>query len=558
LRHINHGHGCPECGIRQIAEAKRKPMDQIVNFLKPRGIRVLQVYYEKARTRVHFFCEVCSFDDTISWNDLRRRGCPKCGRKRGADARRHKYDYVKQYLADLGIEFLSKQYKDSKTKLTVRFPCGCKGRSDFNSLQSGRLCKNCAPNARVTLADYHQLAALHGGSLVAMATTVNKPAKWKCRKGHNFSRPYSNIQQSGTFCPDCSEGLSERICRAAVEQLFGKPFEKTPLRGARGVGGRPLRFDAYNEFLKLAVEHNGQQHYQPSRFGNQTEVEAVACFRKQQEHDRRRKEFCAANRITLIEVPELGRKTKIEDLKNFIRVECQKANFKLPARFDKVHLKLNAHHLDTTAEEMWKRVLKRTQETGYVLKTTSYSGAHGRLSLLCRNHHDYAPTLASFLNGHTCRRCWIQHRAVPVVVLPLGAKAKNNGYRDACVFDSIEDCAKALGANSNSVRTVAKGRGKSCMGFGVVQVTSEQAKHFRENKEELESFCHSKWPSPKTYDRQDGSRKHLSKPVRFSDGREFPSKAAAAKVLGVSKAAIYYAVRTGSPCKGHVIQVQAD
>jgi hypothetical protein len=198
---------------------------------------------------------------------------------------------------------------------------------------------------------------------------------------------------------------------------------------------------------------------------------------------------------------------------------------------------------------MWERVLKRVREIGYTLKTANYPGANGRLSLLCRNSHEYKPRVANFLNGYTCRRCLIQQRAVPVVVLALGAKAKNRGYSSACVFDTIEDCAKAIGISSNNVRIVAKGRGNSCMGFGVVQITQAQAKCFRASRERLVSFCRMKWPSPETYDRQDGSRKRLSKAVVLSDGRRFPSKTAAARALGVTMSAVAFAVRKGSQCQ---------
>ena len=543
-------HRCPGCERSKIAERRRTPRDQIVAKLRSFSITVRAIHYEKPTTRVSFLCDVCGFEGNKGlWNDLRRRGCPECGRRRSANAQKLTFDYVEKYFADKGATLLSREYKNSKTKLHVLFECGCEGAITFNSFQNGERCGNCRPNARVTIADYHQLAALHGGSLVAAAATTNQPAKWKCRKPHLFSRPYSNIQQSGTFCPDCSKGLSERICKAAAEQLFGVSFKKIPLPGVRGIGGRNLVFDAYSEPLKLAIEHNGPQHYRPVRFGNQTEFVAVNCFIKQQEHDRRRREFCRASGITLIEVPELGKWIKTEDLKEFIRSECQRANFKLPDGFNRVHLRLDAHHLATTAEEMWERVLKRVREIDYTLKTANYPGANGRLSLLCRNSHEYKPRVANFLDGYTCRRCLIQQRAVTVVVLASGAKAKNRGYASACVFDTIEDCAKAIGTSSNNVRIVAKGRGNSCMGFGVVQITQAQAKCFRESRESLVNFCRMKWPSPETYDRQDGSRKRLSKAVVLSDGRRFPSKAAAARALGVTMAAVAFAVRKGSQCQ---------
>lgn len=201
--------------------------------------------------------------------------------------------------------------------------------------------------------------------------------------------------------------------------------------------------------------------------------------------------------------------------------------------------------------------MKRVRETGYMLKTANYPGANGRLSLLCKSGHEYTPRLASFLRGHACRRCLIQQRAVPVVVLPLGAKAGNGSYASARVFETIEDCAKVLGTHPNNVRIVAKGRGNSCMGFGVIQITQTPAKCFRVSRESLIDFCRSKWPSPETYDKQDGSRTLLSKAVVLSDGRIFPSKASAARALGVTKSAVVFAVRTGSPCQKLQIRLAA-
>lgn len=554
-RHITRGHGCPECGNRLVAKKKHRPEKQIVNALKERRITVLTVHREKPRTRVTFQCDDCGFEDTGSWNDLRRRGCPECGRKRGAESHRLSYDAVKSHLAQKGIQLLSTEYKNNKTKLLVRFECGCEGRINFNALEDGQRCGDCRPNARVTIEDYRALEALHRITLVDMPATASDPAEWNCRVCGPFSRPYSNMKQSGTACPHCSEGFSERICRAVAELLFCRPFKKTPLRAVRGVGGRPLHLDAYCESLKLAVEHNGTQHYRPVRFGNQTGADAAICFRKQQEHDRRRREFCQTTGITLIEVPELGRRTRMEDLKEFIRAECQKSDFKLPEGFDQVHLKLDAHHLATTTEEMWARVLSRVGELGYTLKTTNYPGANGQLLLLDSTGHEYRPRLASFLRGHKSRRDLIKQRAVPVVVLPLGAKTGTGDYASARVFDTIQDCAKTLKTNPNSVRTVAKGRGNSCNGFGIAQITPAQGKSFRESAEALIEFCRAKWPSPERYDRQDGSRKALSKPVMFSDGREFSSKSAAGRALGVSAAAVAHAVRTGKKCRGFIVRL---
>ena len=139
LRHINHGHGCPECGKKRQAETKHCPAERIGAVLRRLGITVLAIHRDKPRTRIDFRCDTCGVEDSALWNDLRRRGCPKCGRRRAAEARRHTCDYIRNYLADLGIELLSKAYKDSKSKLHVRFRCGCEGDASDRSAIRRRL-----------------------------------------------------------------------------------------------------------------------------------------------------------------------------------------------------------------------------------------------------------------------------------------------------------------------------------------------------------------------------------------------------------------------------------
>ena len=42
---------------------------------------------------------------------------------------------------------------------------------------------------------------------------------WKCSCGCEWQATPNNIQ-TGTWCPNCSSGLSERICRDLFEKLF--------------------------------------------------------------------------------------------------------------------------------------------------------------------------------------------------------------------------------------------------------------------------------------------------------------------------------------------------
>lgn len=68
------------------------------------------------------------------------------------------------------------------------------------------------------------------------------------------------------------------------------------------MNGRPLRFDFAvfddEQELDFLIEYQGIQHYEPkSKFGG------VSGLRKQQYNDMRKREYCHAHNIPLIEIP---------------------------------------------------------------------------------------------------------------------------------------------------------------------------------------------------------------------------------------------------------------
>ena len=115
-----------------------------------------------------------------------------------------------------------------------------------------------------------------------------------------------------------TESKGEIECKKAAEKIFNKPFKKIrPDFLKSHETGKNLEIDVYNEALKLAIEYNGQQHYQYSKFFHKN---GQVDFEKQLKRDQFKEQKCKENGIKLISVPYLVKNNEIEQ---YIRVKAR-------------------------------------------------------------------------------------------------------------------------------------------------------------------------------------------------------------------------------------------
>jgi len=92
----------------------------------------------------------------------------------------------------------------------------------------------------------------------------------------------------------------ERMCCQTMEKIYGVPFKTVrPEWLVNPETGEKLELDCYNEELKIAVEYNGEQHYNWPNFTNQTHTQFINQVRR----DELKMELCDRNGIYLIVVP---------------------------------------------------------------------------------------------------------------------------------------------------------------------------------------------------------------------------------------------------------------
>ena len=113
----------------------------------------------------------------------------------------------------------------------------------------------------------------------------------------------------------CGSGVSkgEAECKRAVETITGRRFEKTrPSFLRNDVTNSNLELDCYNDELRLAVEYNGEQHYNYVPYFHRTKD----AFYNLKYRDDIKRRLCDENGVRLVIVPYT---VDIDNIERYIR-----------------------------------------------------------------------------------------------------------------------------------------------------------------------------------------------------------------------------------------------
>ena len=105
--------------------------------------------------------------------------------------------------------------------------------------------------------------------------------------------------KGGQWCPQCKEGISERMCRIFFETVFRKKFQRIRPSWLMNNNQNKMELDGYNEDLKIAFEYNGEQHYKKIKKYNQTDLD----LKQRKLDDRMKSEICLVKGIKLVVIP---------------------------------------------------------------------------------------------------------------------------------------------------------------------------------------------------------------------------------------------------------------
>ena len=184
-------------------------------------------------------------------NISRGQWCPYCAGNT-VDAR-ERLESAKMYAMNQHGECLTNTYSGNKAPMRWRCSNGHEWLAAYNTVVNRRAwCARCRGTDRdpVEQLERAKNVALYKGGRCLSDKYANNNASlhWRCGRGHEWEAAFYSVVQAGSWCPNCSAGLNERLARHALEQLFDLPFKKArPIWLINPETGRQMELDGLNE-----------------------------------------------------------------------------------------------------------------------------------------------------------------------------------------------------------------------------------------------------------------------------------------------------------------------
>lgn len=336
---IHSGNGCPVCA-KNKDKINKLPLEYIKMLCEKRQVELLDNEYINESYPLRLKCKF-NHEFKISYIQLKnnKETCSVCLQNKINELNAKRIMIFETKCKEKQLECLD-NYLIARSKETLKFKC--KNNHIFNSskyeINRDDDCNICIHGEPLTIELLKKIALSKNG-LCLSDHYVNRNTKLRfycnnCKK--DFWSTPSNIKINNSWCPNCCESRSEKLCRYYLETIFNKPFPKQrPLWLKNNKTNRYLELDGYNEELKLAFEHNGIMHYKLYRSTTQKEFDDV------QYRDQIKLDICKQNNVKLIVIPELGKKVKLENLISYIKEQCLLQNIALPNNFDDIQINPN-------------------------------------------------------------------------------------------------------------------------------------------------------------------------------------------------------------------------
>ncbi len=310
-----------------------------------------------------------------------------------------KFIEVKNYILKNGGTCLTTEYGGYNKKIKVKCAANHIWEvTPYSLVVRENWCKKCyTPKTKIKIEDLKIIAEERFGKCLSdKYENAGEKLLWECYFKHQWLANPNQIKL-GSWCPTCSSGLYERICRFFIETIFNKPFPKIRPKWLIGVNKSLLEHDGYCEELNIAFEHNGSQHYNDLDYFNNKYLK---------QNDIIKKELCIKNGTKLIIIPELCTKLKLADLKNYIIRECEELKINLPATQKSAIINYNEIYKTNADEIKLEKIKSILKSKNMEFLDKRYLGVLSFGNVKCLKCESiYCKLMNYVLNGFKCSYC---------------------------------------------------------------------------------------------------------------------------------------------------------
>ena len=349
---ILRGSWCPNC-----AGQKKITIDDMREICQKKGGEFLSEKYINQHTIYKVKCGEGHVFYPHGQSLSRGSWCKICQSARLWQKDRSKVSRDDYILAGIQVncELLSLQIPN-RTTIKAQWKCNKKGHvfsMTYNNIKNHKQnCPKCSGKGKVTIADCISIAETRNGEFLSETYNPYELQVWKCKDGHEFKSKYSTIKSQSIWCPYCSSGVGERVCRFIFESIFEVPFLKVRPTWLLNNEGNRLELDGFSDHLKIAFEHNGKQHYS-EKYHRGTKKLLL--------DDKIKIEKCKQFGVNLIVVPEIPSLLPFEDSVNFITHELIKKGIEMPLNVKIPKIDSSFRWSETIEDERAKKI-KKAQE----------------------------------------------------------------------------------------------------------------------------------------------------------------------------------------------------
>jgi len=434
-------------------------LSEMQEIATSRGGKCLSTTYLNARTHLQWECAEghqwrATPDQVKGGKNKTGNWCPKCARVRARQKQLGSINELIELAASKGGKCLSTEYKGvhahhlwecSFGHRWEAVPLSIKGRPS----KSGSWCPECSGNKRLSIEAMEEVARSRGGRCLS-GNYVNTYRKlcWECSEGHTWTAPPARILRGG-WCPKCNFSTGEKICRIYFETLFAKKFPPAHKRELEWLvstnGVTSMELDGYCEDLNLAFEHHGKHHYQDLRYNSRN----TSSLHEIQQRDERKRILCISNGITLIEVPEIGSLTRLDELESTIRALCSKANVEVPPRKNDQAIDISSAFVSDNKERL-REIQSIAASKGGQCLSTEYISSTNKMRWRCSEGHEWETTANNILPrkndpGTWCPVCSARNRGIAQRGLPrkvsVTANSEKSGEEHEGVISLLQKIA---------------------------------------------------------------------------------------------------------------------
>ena len=301
------GQGCIICANKRSGNKRRKTNEQFLSELNSITDTIMPLEtYKGALKKILVQCTECGNQWSVEPHSLLQgKGCNMCSSIRGGMKQRKGHSqFVNELYEKYPMLIVNSEYTTMYNN--VNFTCSvC--HNTFDRIARDIFYDGGCPICNVNnlpqrqpktleqfLDDLHHINkdVVYLDGYIKASTKVHV----KCKICEYDWWPVGTSLTSGFGCPICNMSHGERKIRDYLCNGNYKYIPQKTFSGLVGVGNGELSYDFYLPNYNLLIEYQGEFHDGTAKI--QTAIELL----KQQEHDKRKKEYAQKHNICLLEI----------------------------------------------------------------------------------------------------------------------------------------------------------------------------------------------------------------------------------------------------------------